>query len=77
MEFENYCKEDGIERHKTTVYTPHQNGVAEGMDMSLLERARSILSNAKMQQELWAEAVLTTCYLINRSPSTAINYKIP
>jgi hypothetical protein len=25
---------------------------------------------------LWAEAVLTTCYLINWSPSTAINYKI-
>ena len=35
-----------------------------------------MLSNAKMQQELWAEAVLTTCYLINWSPSTAINYKI-
>jgi transposase InsO family protein len=49
MEFENYCKEDGIERHKTTVYTPQQNGVVERMNRTLLERARSMLSNAKMQ----------------------------
>ena len=27
MEFENYCKEFGIDRHKTTVYTRQQNGV--------------------------------------------------
>jgi hypothetical protein len=77
VEFENYCKEAGIERHKTMVYTPQQNGVVERMNKTLLERARSMLSNAKLQQELWAEAVLTTCYLINRSPSTAINCKIP
>jgi hypothetical protein len=76
-EFENYCKEVGIERHKTIVYTPQQNGVVECMNMTLLERARSMLSNAKLQQELWEEAVFTTCYLVNRSPSTAINCKIP
>jgi transposase InsO family protein len=29
MEFENYCKEFGIDRHKTTTYTPQQNGVVE------------------------------------------------
>ena len=76
VEFENYCKEARIERHKTMVYTPQQNSVVECMSMILLERARSMLSNAKMQQELWVETVLTTCYLINRSPSTAINCKI-
>jgi transposase InsO family protein len=77
MEFENYCKEAGIERHKTTAYTPQQNGVVEHMNMTLLERARSMLSNAKLQQQLWEEAVSTTCYLVNRSPSTAIECKIP
>ena len=76
-EFKNYCKEAGIERHKTTVYTPQQNGVTECMNMNLLERARCMLSNAKLQQRLWAEAVLTSCYLVNRSPSTAIDCKIP
>jgi transposase InsO family protein len=46
MEFENYCKEFGIDRNKTTAYTPQQNGVFECMNMTLLERERSMLSNA-------------------------------
>jgi transposase InsO family protein len=49
MEFENYCKEFGIDRHKTTAYTPQQNGVVECMNMTLLERARSMLSNTNLQ----------------------------
>ena len=28
LEFEKYCKNEGIVRHKTNVYTPQQNGVA-------------------------------------------------
>eukprot|EP00253_Pinus_taeda_P031586 PITA_31586 len=76
-EFDNYCKDARIERHKTTVYTPQQNRVVERMNMALLERARSMLSNTNLQKELWTEAVSTTCYLINRSPSIAIGCKIP
>ena len=66
VEFEKYCKYEGIVRHKTNLYTPHQNGVVERMNMALLERARSMLSNANLGQELWAEAISTACYLINR-----------
>jgi transposase InsO family protein len=68
MEFENYCNEFGIDRHKTTFYTPQQNGVIECMNMTTLERARSMLRNAKLQQEMWAEEITTACYLVNRSP---------
>jgi transposase InsO family protein len=77
MEFENYCKEFWIDSHKTTAYTPHQNGVVEHMNMTLLERARSMLSKANLQQEMWAEVVTTTCYLVNQSQSTIIECKIP
>ena len=66
-----------IDRHKTSTYTPQQNIVVERMNKTLLERARSMLSNANLQQELWEEAVTTTCYLVNRSPSTTIECKIP
>ena len=65
LEFEKDCKYEGIIRHKTNVYTPQQNGVAERMNMTLLERARSMLSNANLGKQLWAEAVSTACYLIN------------
>jgi transposase InsO family protein len=50
--FENYCKEDGIERHKTTVYTPQHNGVTEHMNRTLLEREMTMLNNANMQHDL-------------------------
>ena len=36
-----------------------------------------MLSNANLQEEIWAEAVSTTCYLVNRSPSTTIECNIP
>eukprot|EP01018_Ginkgo_biloba_P007593 Gb_26132 [translate_table: standard] len=75
LEFKNYCKEVGIKRHKTTTYTPQQNGVSECMNRTLLERARCMLSNANVEQGLWREAVLTTCYLVNHSPSTIIDCK--
>jgi hypothetical protein len=48
VESENYYKKAGIERHKTMVYTPQQNGGVEHMNMTLLERSRIMLSNAKM-----------------------------
>jgi hypothetical protein len=62
---------------KLIVYTPQQNGVVERMNQTLMERARSMINNANLQKELWAEAVSIACYLVNRSPSVAINCKIP
>lgn len=76
-EFNNYCKEEGIARQYTVRNTPQQNGVAERMNRTLLERARCLLSNAGLGRNFWAEAVNTACYLINRSPSTAIELKTP
>eukprot|EP00253_Pinus_taeda_P034023 PITA_34023 len=61
-EFEEFCKECGIARQKTTPYTPQQNGVAKRMNKTLMERARSMLSGAGLGQEFWAEAVDTACY---------------
>jgi transposase InsO family protein len=49
MEFENYCKEFEIDKQKTTTYTRQQNGVVERMNMTLLERERSMLSNDNLQ----------------------------
>ncbi|GJR51100.1 gag-pol polyprotein [Tanacetum coccineum] len=40
-------------------------------------RARAMLATASLGKSFWAEAVNTTCYLINRSPSTAVELKTP
>lgn len=76
-EFNEFCKNEGIVRHRTVRRTPQQNGVAERMNRTLLERARCMRSNAGLGEEFWAEAVNTACYLVNRSPSTAIELKTP
>ena len=44
-EFEQFCKECGIAWQKTTPYTPQHNGVVERMNMSLMEKARTMLSD--------------------------------
>ncbi|KAK9169101.1 hypothetical protein Syun_001241 [Stephania yunnanensis] len=45
-EFDSFCKQEGIKRQFTTAYTPQQNGVAERMNRTLLERTRAMLSTA-------------------------------
>eukprot|EP00253_Pinus_taeda_P034420 PITA_34420 len=47
------------------------------MNKTLMERARSMLSGAGLGQEIWAEVVDTACYLVNRSPSSALEDKTP
>lgn len=75
--FDEFCKNEGIVRHYTVRDTPQQNGVAERMDQTLLERARYMLSNAGLTRRSWAEAVSIACYLINRRPHTGIHLKTP
>ena len=53
-EFEDFCKKCGIAQKKTTPYTPQKNGIAERMNMTLMEKARSMLSGAKLGQEFFA-----------------------
>jgi hypothetical protein len=47
------------------------------MNMTLMERERSMLSGVRLGQEFWAEAVDTACYSINRSPSSTLDDMTP
>ena len=75
--FDEYCKAQGIERHRTCVYTPQQNGVAERMNRTLMEKVRCLLNESGMGEEFWAEAASTAAYLVNRSPASAIDHNVP
>eukprot|EP00253_Pinus_taeda_P014620 PITA_14620 len=76
-EFEELCKKCGIARKKATPYTPQQNGVVERMNKTLMEKARSMLSGAGLGEEFLVDAADTTCYLVNRSPSSALEDNTP
>jgi hypothetical protein len=47
------------------------------MNRTLMEKSRSMLSSVGLGQEFWVEVVGTTCYLVNRSPSSALDDKTP
>ncbi|GJZ49158.1 retrotransposon protein, putative, ty1-copia subclass [Tanacetum coccineum] len=76
-EFEQLCIESGIARHLTVVGTPQQNGVAERMNKTLMDKVRYLLIQSGLPKTFWAEATCTAAYLINRSPSRAIEKKTP
>ena len=70
--FANYLKAEGIRHELTIPKTPEQNGVAERLNRTLVEMARSMLLDAKLSKKLWAEAIATAVYLKNRSPTKAL-----
>ena len=47
------------------------------MNRTILDKVRCILSESRLPKKFWTEATNTTCYLINRSPSSAIYFKTP
>ena len=75
--FDTFCKYCGIKREKTNSHSPQQNGVAERMNTTLMEKARSMLSGVGLEQKFWAEAVATACYLLNRSPTSSLVDTMP
>lgn len=77
QKFDNFCKSEGVVRHRTCTYTPQQNGVAERLNRTIMNKVRGMLSESGLSQKFWAEAASTSVYLINISPSSAIDFDIP
>lgn len=76
-EIVKYFEEKGIQFEFTIRYTPEQNGVAERMNRTILERARCMILGCNLGKAFWSEAVLAAVYLINRSPTSALNEDVP
>ena len=49
IEFEKFLKKEGIEHQYTIPKTPEQNGVSERMNRTLVETARSMLVDSRLQ----------------------------
>ncbi|WJZ90656.1 hypothetical protein VitviT2T_009786 [Vitis vinifera] len=46
------------------------------MNKTIVERARCLILNVGLEKKFWTEAVNMACYLINRSPRTALDGKV-
>lgn len=57
----------GIRHEKAPPYTPEANGRAEREVRTLVECARSMLIDSGLDEEMWAEAIVSAAYLLNRT----------
>lgn len=65
-------------KHETSVpYTPQQNGKAERSMRTIVEAARTMVYSKNLSKTLWAEAVNTAVYTINRTGNTGQEGKTP
>ncbi|CAG4987165.1 unnamed protein product [Colias eurytheme] len=71
-EFESFLDKEGIVHQKTNPHTPEQNGLCERLNRTVVERARCLLFDAKMEKKFWAEAVNTAVYLRNRTLASGL-----
>ncbi|XP_062104243.1 uncharacterized protein LOC133815415 [Humulus lupulus] len=70
-EFDNdalelFCDEHGFNHNFSAPRTPQQNGVVERKNRTIQEMARSMLNEISLPKYFWAEAVNTSCYILNR-----------
>jgi hypothetical protein len=72
-EFASYCADEGVQRHYSAPYSPQQNGVVERRNQTVVGMARTLLKQRGMPTVFWGEAVVTVVYILNRSPTKALN----
>jgi transposase InsO family protein len=75
--FDNFLATNGIIHETTVPYLPHQNGVAERLNHTNIEKARHMLQGAGLGQLYWGQAVMTAIHLKNHSPTTAVKSATP
>jgi transposase InsO family protein len=76
-EFESHCADEGVQRHYSASYSPQQNGVVERRNQMVVGMARALLKQKGMPTVFWGEAVVTAVYILNRSPTKALNGRTP
>lgn len=73
-ELREFCRVKGIKIHYTIAYNPEMNSIAERMNRTLLDRARTMLIHSKtLDKQFWGEAVLTATHITNRSPTSCLD----
>ena len=71
--FAKFLEKHGICAQYTMPGTPHQNGVAERRNRTLMEMVRSMMSHSSLPISMRMYALRTAMYLLNRVPSKAVS----
>lgn len=72
-----HFEKKGMVHQKSCPYTPQQNARVERKHRNILEMARALRFQSGLSLNFWGDCVLTAVYIINRIPSSAINFEVP
>ena len=72
-QFQSFIFQNDI-LHRTSCVDTSQNGFVERKNINLLEAARAISFQMHVPKHFWADVVSTTCFLINRMPSSILDW---
>ncbi|CAA9998356.1 unnamed protein product [Nesidiocoris tenuis] len=70
--FKNFARKHGIELEYTMSYSPQSNGKSERMNRTLQNMVRTKLIDSGVPKYLWGEALKSSVYELNRSPSASL-----
>jgi len=72
-----YCREQGIKIQTRAPHVVEQNGAAERAGRMLIEKSRSMRLAANLPITLASEIYIAATYLLNRTPTRALDWKTP
>ena len=76
-DFNDVLTSHGIILEQSASYVPVQNGYAERVGRSIIEKARALRLEASLLSSLWPELAKTAGYLLNRTPVQQLGFRTP
>jgi transposase InsO family protein len=76
-EFTSYCADEGVQRHYSAPYSPQQNDIIKRLNQTVVGMARALFKQRGVPAVFWGEAVVTAVYILNCSPTKALNGRMP
>eukprot|EP00253_Pinus_taeda_P026865 PITA_26865 len=65
-DFFDFCEQHGIKRLFSTARTPQQNGVVEGMNITIQQMARAMLDESETPATFWGEAAFAAITILDQ-----------